>query len=365
MVDQRALWVSTSMRTRGGIATYVRELKQTSLWDDWQVRHIATHVDGSKAAKLLAFATGVLRFGVDLVRFRPHVVHLHSSADASFFRKAILLWLSAAARVPVVVHMHGSDFQGFHDDSPQFIRTFIRRTLSRAAVVIALGEVWAGRLRSIAPSARITVVPNAVRSARQVTQPRPGEPVEVVFLGRIGDRKGAFRLLEAWARLAAAGDVRAAAAKLTLAGDGETDRARTRIHELGVGDTVVTHGWLSEQAAADLLDRSHILVLPSRNEGQPMAVLEAMARGMCVVASGAGGLPEMVGGGCGLIVAPDEVDSIAAALKKAIDDTDLRVRLGSAARDRCANTFDVEAVARQIDSLYRQVVRTPSCDRSG
>jgi glycosyltransferase involved in cell wall biosynthesis len=329
-------------------------LRRTSLWHDWQIRHVTTHADGSRWRKAGAFATGTLRFVVLLVRFRPQVVHLHSSADASFIRKAFLLWVSAIARVPAVMHMHGSDFQRYHDDSRRPVRAAISATLSRAAVVIALGEVWAGRLRVIAPSARVAVVPNAVRSARTVAQPRRGEPVEVVFLGRIGDRKGAFRLLEAWALLTAGGDV-GSAATLTLAGDGDTALARLRVRELGVEDSVVVHEWLPEHVVGELLNRSHVLVLPSRNEGQPMAVLEAMARGMCVVSSGAGGLSEMVGGGCGLIVPPDDVDAIAAALRQAIDDPDLRRRLGSAARTRCAETFDVDAVARRIDELYRTI----------
>ena len=79
MAERRALWVSTSMETRGGIATYVRAMQQTPLWTDWNIRHVATHRDGSAAAKIAVFARGALLFVVELIRFRPSVVHLHAA----------------------------------------------------------------------------------------------------------------------------------------------------------------------------------------------------------------------------------------------------------------------------------------------
>ena len=202
--------------------------------------------------------------------------------------------------------------------------------------------------------------PQCGSTDRRVTQPARGAPVHMVFLGRIGDRKGAFRLLEAWAQLALdrdSGAGRQRAAILTIAGDGEVERARRRIRELRLEDTVELREWLSESDVDELLDRAHVLVLPSRNEGQPMAVLEAMARGLCVVASGVGGLQEMIGGGSGVIVPPDDIDAIADASRLVIDDCDLRARYGAAAYARVEADFDARAVSRRIDAVYREVCR--------
>ena len=105
MPERRALWASTE--APGGISAYVRVMQQTPLWTDWNIRYIATHRDGSAAAKITAFARGALLFIVELIRFRPDVVHLHAASKTSFVRKGILLWISRLAGVPVVVHMHG------------------------------------------------------------------------------------------------------------------------------------------------------------------------------------------------------------------------------------------------------------------
>jgi glycosyltransferase involved in cell wall biosynthesis len=223
MVERRALWVSTSTQTRGGIATYVRAMQQTPLWTDWNIRHIPTHRDGSVAVKIAEFARGALLFLVELIRFRPSVVHLHTASGGSFIRKGILFWICQFARVPVIVHVHGAGYHVYYENSPPAIQAVIRATLGRASNVVALGEVWAARLSAIAPTARITIIPNAVQLARRIVQPAPGEPVQVVFLGRIDERKGAFRLLDAWARLARDPDFDVCsgkAAALTIAGDG-------------------------------------------------------------------------------------------------------------------------------------------------
>ena len=349
MSERRALWASTG--EPGGILAYVRAMQQTPLWSEWNVRHIVTHRYGSAAAKMLFTVRAGLQFIVELVRFRPTVVHLHVASHASFVRKQFLSWVCRLAGAPVVIHIHGSAFQDYYEGSSRVAQAMIRVTLRRASAIVALGEARAGWLRGIAPGARITVIPNAVQPAEPAVEPATGQPIGVVFLGLIGDRKGTFRLIDAWARLGGEG------ATLTIAGDGEVERARRQVQELHLEDTVQVRDWLSDNEVRDLLHHSQVLVLPSSHEGQPMAVLEAMARGLCVVASDVGGLPEMIGDGCGVLVPPDDIEAIAAALKLVICDHGLRAQYGGAARARFADQFDLGFVWRRLDELYREVSR--------
>jgi glycosyltransferase involved in cell wall biosynthesis len=129
------------------------------------------------------------------------------------------------------------------------------------------------------------------------------------------------------------------------------------MNELGIESTVRLHDWLSQHQVHDLLDHAHVLVLPSRNEGQPMAVLEAMARGMCVISSSAGGLGEMIGDDCGVIVPPDDVDAIVDALRLVVADGGFRRQCGESAYQRVRQQFDAGVVATQIEDLYRWVCR--------
>ncbi|OKH69938.1 glycosyl transferase [Mycobacterium sp. SWH-M1] len=358
MAERCALWVSTSTRTRGGVASYVRAMQRTSLWDGWTIRHITTHRDGSVVGKVVSFLRGALIFLADVYIRRPDVIHLHASIRGSFVRKALLLWISRPSGVPVVLHMHGSGFPDWYAGSPRLARTWIRSTLDRADAFVTLSQKWAEQVQMIAPGARIRAIPNGIELAKQSTAPAQDEPVRVLFLGRIGDRKGTFRLLDAWAKLTCEPDfvtAQGSAAHLTVAGDGEVERARTQRRHLGLQDSVTVSDWLSEREAAVLLDDSQILVLPSRSEGQPMAVLEAMARGLCVVATDVDGLPEMIGGGCGVLIPPDDTEAIVAALRSVVFDADLRQQCGTSARTRVRDQLDVSIIACSIDALYREV----------
>lgn len=353
-VAGRALCVSTSLQTRGGISSFVRMLRETELWGRWQVEHLATHRDGRAATKICAFAVGLVRYTAVLLARRPDVVHLHMSSYGSFVRKALLFWVAWVLQVPAIVHVHGSEFAVFHDRLPGPLRAVVRATLSHAAVVVALGHRWAHQLAAIAPAARVEVVSNAVRLPRYPARVRDAD-VHVVFLGEIGERKGAFTLLETWAKLAAEPEF-LGSARLTVAGDREVERARRRIAELGISASARVRSWLSAAAVAELLDSANVFVLPSRSEGQPMAVLEAMAHGLCVVASDVGGIPEMIDDGrSGLLVPPDDVDALEAALRRVLVDPVLRRQLGDAARERVRAEFDLDVVWRRFDTIYREV----------
>ncbi|MEH3156905.1 MAG: glycosyltransferase [Gordonia paraffinivorans] len=345
----RVLWASTSTSTRGGVASTVSAVLSTELADHWRIRHVATHRDGSATAKVLTFALGALRFVAELIVRRPALVHLHTASYGSFARKAVLTLVARALRVPVVLHVHGAEFHLFADRLPRPARALLVRVLTDAAAVVALGPGWARRLSAIAPDARVVVIPNAVR-ARATPSRRADGPTRVVFLGRVGDRKGAFDLIRAWA---ASTDARGS--HLTIAGDGEVERARALVAELGVDSSVDVLGWVGPETVDDLLRRSDVLVLPSHDEGQPMAVLEAMAAGLCVVATPVGGVPDILDDRCAVLVDPGDVDGLRTALDDVLGDGDRRRALATAAHLRFRTDFDVDRVWQRIDALYRDI----------
>ena len=178
-----------------------------------------------------------------------------------------------------------------------------------------------------------------------------------MFLGKIGDGKGAFMLLEAWSRIMSDSKY-SGTAHLTLAGDGEVERARRTVARLGLEASTQVPGWLTPVQAHALIGSAHILILPSRNEGQPMAVLEAMASGVCVVASNVGGIPDLIESGTtGLLVPPGEVEALVTALCHVITNHEARARLARAAYERVRAEFDTAVVWRRIDTLYRKVLQ--------
>jgi hypothetical protein len=160
MRERCVLCASTS--GPGGIHGYIQAMQRTPLWNDWNVRFIATHRVGSQAMKVLVFAHATVLFAAHLTRSRTDLAHLHTVAKTgSFSRNAILAWMSRRARVPVVLHVHASTFDAFYANSPQLVQCLIPRTLNRMDAVVALDDASAHVLRVIAPDARVVVVPDA------------------------------------------------------------------------------------------------------------------------------------------------------------------------------------------------------------
>jgi glycosyltransferase involved in cell wall biosynthesis len=100
-----------------------------------------------------------------------------------------------------------------------------------------------------------------------------------------------------------------------------------------------------------------VFVLPARAENLPMAILEAMAWAVPVVATRVGGVPELVvDGATGLLVRPDDREALASALEALVADPGLRSSLGRAGAQRVATEFDSALVARRMVALYEELL---------
>jgi glycosyltransferase involved in cell wall biosynthesis len=351
----RILMVGTAPEGRGGVAALVSVLRAGGLFEQASVRYVSTHREGSFFTKLGAAAGGFLQALACLWR-RPAIVHAHVASHASFARKSLLLWLARCAGCQTIFHLHGGGFRQFATlRSGVLMRRWIRHTLERSSLVIALTEGWAAFVRGFAPRARVAVVPNAVPLPRRLdNRGERAEPGRIFFLGRVEAAKGVGELLDAAAILAP----RFPALRLVLAGSGDLDAWRREAAGRGIGDRVELTGWLDAGACADQLARASVFCLPSHAEGLPMALLEAMAAGKAVVASAVGGIPEALREGeNGLLVPPRDGAALAAALARVLEDADLRARLGAQARGTVAQHYSTEAVCGRLAAIYNDLAR--------
>jgi glycosyltransferase involved in cell wall biosynthesis len=279
-------------------------------------------------------------------------VHVHAASHASFLRKSVVLLIARLAGSETIFHLHGGGFRTFATrEAGPLLRRWIRHTLERSSVVIALSEGWAGFVHEFAPRARVAVVPNAVP-----LPPRPDpareESGRVLFLGRLEAAKGVFELLEAGARLAP----RHPQLRLVFGGEGDAQALRRRAAELGIADRVECPGWVGPRARDAELARASVFCLPSHAEGLPMSMLEAMAAGKAVVASSVGGIPETVrDGDNGLLVPARDEEALAAALARVLGDAALRARLAQRARATIEGHYSTEVVCGQLSAIYREL----------
>jgi glycosyltransferase involved in cell wall biosynthesis len=253
--------------------------------------------------------------------------------------------MARLARRPYLLHVHGGEFHRFYgEECGPLAQWFIRRTFARAALVLALTEGWRTRLAEICPQALIEVLPNGVALP---ALDRRDEARRVLYLSLLHRAKGAHDLVHAFARLAA----RFPEWRLVCAGNGAVEQIRALAAGLGIADRVECPGWLDARAKDAELATAAIFVLPSYAEGLPMALLEAMAWAIPVIATPVGGIPGAIQHGKnGILIPPADIDALSAALGDLMNSRERRRALGQAARASIEQEFSLDD---SIESLVR------------
>lgn len=340
------LMLGTHITTMGGIASVVRNYFDYGMMDRLRICYMATHRDGSKIRKILFYLKQVPLIALKMPACR--LVHIHTSQGWSFRRLLVLFLIAKLLRKATIWHVHGSSFDAYFDKASKMEKTLIRLALSRASRVIALSEHWRGKLSAMAPAARIVVIRNAVNVPRyRVLDRRRHEPVAVLFLGRLGQRKGIYDLLRA------IDVVRERPIRFVLAGDGDVEQVRQIIRQRQLQEQVDVPGWVDADAVTGLLRDADIYVLPSYDEGLPMGVLEGMAAGLPVISTPVGGIPEaVIDGQNGFLVAPGDSATLAEKLLLLANNMELW-RAASRASSLLAETeFSMHGVEQQLRDLY-------------
>ena len=336
----------------GGIDRLMDEIRRRcgAAAPDLDVKFLTTRGPGSLLLSPFYCAAAALALiGYRLTRGRC-VCHVNLASKGSTLRKLFLTWLATRLGHAMIIHLHGALFHEYYRGTGGFQRARIDRMFREAQRIIVLGSVWRDFVAETfsLPAARILVLPNA--SAARLPRAPEASPPEILFLGRLGERKGVPVLIAALRRLAeSALDWRA-----EIAGDGDAAPYRAEVERLGLSARVAFPGWLDEAAAHARLSRAAVLVLPSEAEGLPMAIVEAFAWGVPVISTPVGSTPDILHDGVeGLMIPVGDVEALAAALARLIGDAELRRQLGASARAFFVQNLDFEPYMRNLATCWR------------
>ncbi|HET8541479.1 MAG TPA: glycosyltransferase family 4 protein [Anaeromyxobacter sp.] len=321
--------------------------------------HRAGLARGPGPAATVAYVALAARV-VSTLSTRLRVVHAHQLLSPA----TVALVTRAVRGVPFVVTAHASGVVG---DVACLVR---QRTLgtARLAALARLASAFVAvsapirdeLLAAGIPAHRIRRIPNGVDTARFAPPDARaraaaraalglGDGPVAVYAGRLSPEKGADVLLDAWARLPGP-----AGATLCVVGDGpERGALEARAARVGAGASVRFEGACGE--VAPWLRAADAFVLPSRTEGLSLALLEAMASGLAIVATDVGAAREAAGPEGALLVPPERPDALAEALAAALWDRARAAALGRAARARAVARYGIAAVVERHLQLYREV----------
>jgi glycosyltransferase involved in cell wall biosynthesis len=341
------------------------------LGDDWEPVLVTTHgvessplIDEARAAGLAVEhlrmrgmwdARGVARMAGLVRRYRPAVVHTRT------IRADLVGRTAALARVPVInnlVNLYPDDSVALHGAATgRALTTLVRASRRAARLLVANAEAVAANARDVfgGPTDRVRVVYDGLDLSRfQGAAPTDLSEIGIaaehrvcLSVARLHPQKGLEDLV------AAAGLLRNEPDLHMVVVGGGPDRAslQTAIDRAGLSGRVHLLGERPDVPA--LLARAELFVLPSRFEGLPSAVIEAMAAGLPVVATSVGGVAELVDDATGWLVPPGAPVALADAVRTALAAD--RAAAGAAARAKADAMFAAPLMAAGFDALYREV----------
>ncbi|MDA7845850.1 glycosyltransferase family 4 protein [Euryarchaeota archaeon] len=300
--------------------------------EGWDAELLASHVAGSPWAKWRAYrrARSTLIGMLKDPKRKPDVVHLHTAADWSWWRKRRFAYLAHGAGSKVVVHIHSGKFDTWLGDAKSKKSRAMKFSLRETgAKLVVLNEWWHKQLKPLIGDAEI--VHNPVRS-RYVNSKKVRNKNHILLLGRNDPVKGHKFAMTVCAT------VRGEVPDLKVTMSGVTS---SPFHWLEA------KGWVSDEEKLELLQTASLLLVPSAFEGEPMVVLEAISCGLSVLCSDrVHSLPPSIE------VAPFEnedawVAKIIQILKEPTDSSLLKEQ---------SKSFEIQVISSQWNNIYQTLL---------
>lgn len=300
-----------------------------------------------------------LWLALKLQRQRPYDVCFAWSAVPA---GAIALVLRRLTGLHYIVRVCGPDIPGFerrYQTLSRLLSPLIRRVWHEAECVVAKSEREIELIHSVDSAVDCQLISNGVDLDRfkPILDASQNGPLKLLCVGRLIERKGQHHLIEAVKRLTDEGiDV---TLDLVGTGDARSDN-EAQVARLGLTDRVRFLGYIPREKIAECYAAADVFVLPSYNEGMSVALLEAVASGLAVVATSAAITPELVDAGVnGLIFEWSDADRLTAHLRRLAQDRSIVERMGAASRQR-ALKFSWDRAAVCYFDLLKQVTAAES-----
>ena len=345
----KVVMIGADRSVHGGVSAVVNNYYAEGLDRKVDLLYIGTMIDAGKFRKLIRAFTAYLRFLIALPGM--DILHVNMAADASFYRKRFFVDTASLFGKKILIHEHGGDFQNFYyKKNNEKGRAAIRKTLNKAQVFVVLSNTWADFFKPIVSEEKIVILENAV--------PVPPEPKtsyddhNLLFLGRLCKEKGIAELFEAIPIAAR----RYPDLKLYLGGVWEDNTLKNKADKLR--EHVEYLGWIDQEQKELYMDKCSIFILPTYFEGQPISLLEAMAKGMSVISTQVGGIPQILRNGQdGILISPKDSQALAESICNLLGDTDGKRRYGTSARERAAEAYNISKRVKDLVSIYEDLVK--------
>ena len=344
----RILMCGSDRKEKGGMNSAIDQLMDHNWGENYRFLYLATHVTGNRVKKIFFFIRAYIKLHKFIKEDFFDIIHIHMSYKGSFYRKYYVAKLCKKYDKKIIIHLHGSEFKDFYNRGNKKRKARIKKMFSSANITIVLGKYWEKFICSIAPEANVVVINNAV-VIPDVPEKSVKDKRVLLFLGALIQRKGVMDLLKAAKSIRNDGIDNF---KLLIAGAGEEEKKlKEYVKENNMSDIVNFIGWITKEQKPKLLENSDVLILPSYNEGLPIAILEAMSYGLPIISTAVGSIAEAVSGN-GFLIKPGDVDALTDRLKTIICRDELFIEQSRKSRQIAKERFAESIFFRKIEDIY-------------
>jgi len=305
---------------------------------------------------------------VAMACFRPHVLHLTSTAGYASLKDVMIMLLARVSGKGGLIHYHTSRIPGYQRTREWQFRVALF-AMRLATTVVVLDKKTYDYLQKVLPPKKLKKIPNmialdkidkVVLQAGIFSPARPNsEDVHLVFVGHVVPEKGLVEQVEVCAQLEGI--------QLHLIGP-VTDKFRKYLERLAQrrhrGQWLHFYGPVDNEEACRHILRSDILLLPSHDEAFPNALLEGMALAKPVVVSNVGAMTEMIDtdgeNACGVCVEPGNSESLRAGIKSLLAKPERWQTMGQTGRKRVETLYATSPIMKQLIDLWTEITRKKS-----
>lgn len=361
----------------GGIPTYVKSLSESNLKEHYGLILFNTAIPSfirsfdhsvqrgyfaqlksglSTLIKLIAhiiFSLG--EYVYNLIRRQPVIVHIFTCSYWGFWRNAFHIMVAKLLRRKTIFHVLGAIDIFYSRESGLLSKFLIKRTLNLADVLIVQSPKLKDFVSAISKK-KVIVIFNGIDFHRFKKQPKYKDGIKlhangkiILTVGALGHNKGTFDILKA-IPLVVKNDFKVF---FYFIGRGEVSKFLDVCRKLDIENYGKFLESVSEDEKIDLYLSSDIFILPSYAEGQPLAILEAMAAGLPVISTTVGSIPEVISDGeNGFLIEPGDYEALADKINFLLANDEFRRKIGELNSKTARDKYDVKRVFREIAGVY-------------
>lgn len=337
------------------LTSHFKDLPREEQRDGYDIIRIPTLRTQPFRASFLSMVIYVLSglwAGLRLVRlFRPDVIHVHFAVPAG----ALAWMLCKLTRVPYVLTAHLGDVPGGvpekTNDWFRWIFPTTRWIWRDASARVAVSEYT----RSLALkhyNEEVLVIPNGIDvGGDNSTSIRVNNPPVIVFAGRFMEQKSPLQVIRTL------NEIKDIPWKCVMIGDGPLmPDVKKSISELGLGDRFILTGWITPDEVMKQFERSDILFMPSLSEGLPVVGVQALSKGLAIVASRVGGFVDLVDENQnGYLIETGNTEGFKTRLQEMLENPSRLLSLRQASLKK-ANSFEITQIAEQYEKIFMEIV---------